>query len=285
MAVFDEQNMIALSIESTKDLVYEYIIVMKEGIDKTEEVIKIVEKKWNLNIKLVKSDLKLREARKYAFELAKDYADYYLIQDEDEIYYTENDLKSQNRYTITDLINNGYDFCMTSMINLKTDLKHTYQVDKIHDIPWYSVWLIPHPFLLKNIDNIEWNNNHGDLPSEKNFKKKYNTGNQSNPFKFDCVIKNKYRTYLRYSFTQWHDSEHSDKISLEDYVWKYDTGNSGLIPSLNEKYPNEDLYQLIDRVDDNLIYSKEILETYNEEKYIPYPSIIKKYLGLNLIYG
>ena len=40
MAVFDEQNMIALSIESTKDLVYEYIIVMKEGIDKTEEVIK-----------------------------------------------------------------------------------------------------------------------------------------------------------------------------------------------------------------------------------------------------
>ena len=252
---------------------------------KQKRLLKIVEKKWNLNIKLVKSDLKLREAIKYAFELAKDYADYYLIQDEDEIYYTENDLKSQNRYTITDLINNGYDFCMTSMINLKTDLKHTYQVDKIHDIPWYSVWLIPHPFLLKNIDNIEWNNNHGDLPSEKNFKKKYNTGNQSNPFKFDCVIKNKYRTYLRYSFTQWHDSEHSDKISLEDYVWKYDTGNSGLIPSLNEKYPNEDLYQLIDRVDDNLIYSKEILETYNEEKYVPYPSIIKKYLGLNLIYG
>ena len=206
MAVYDEQNMIALSIESTKDLVYEFIIIMKEGIDKTEEVIKIVKKKWNLNIKLIKSDLILREARKYAFKLAKDYADYYLIQDGDEIYYTENDLKSQNRETITDLIDNGYDFCLTSMINLKTDLKHTYKVDKIHNPPWYSAWLIPHPFLIKNIDNIVWNENEGDLPSENNFKKIYNTGNQRNPFKFDCVIKNKYRTYFRYSFTQWHDS-------------------------------------------------------------------------------
>ena len=285
MAVFDEQNMIALSIESTKDLVYEFIIIMKEGIDKTEEVIKIVQQKWNLNIQLIKSDLKLREARKYGFELAKDYADYYLIQDGDEIYYTENDLKSQNRQTIVDLIDNDYDLCLTSMINLKTDLRHTYKVDKNHNPPWYNSWLIPHPFLIKNIDNIVWNNNSGDLPSESNFKNIYNTGKEKNPFKFDCVIKNKYRTYLRYSFTQWHDSEHSDKISLEDFVLKYDTGNIGLIPSLKEKYPNENLYQLIDRVDDRLIFSKEIIELYNEEKYLPYPSIIKKYLDLDLIYG
>ena len=30
MAVWDEQNMIALSIESTKDIIYEYIILIKK---------------------------------------------------------------------------------------------------------------------------------------------------------------------------------------------------------------------------------------------------------------
>ena len=49
MAVWDEQNMIGLSIASTKDIVYQYIVLIQKGIDKTREVLEYCKKLWNLN--------------------------------------------------------------------------------------------------------------------------------------------------------------------------------------------------------------------------------------------
>ena len=72
--------MIALSIESTKDIVYEYIILIKKGIDKTEEVIKLCQSKWNLNLQIVYTELKLREARKLGFDMTKNFRRLFLRQ-------------------------------------------------------------------------------------------------------------------------------------------------------------------------------------------------------------
>ena len=86
MSVWDEQNMIALSLYSTKNIVTEYIIIIQPGIDKTLEVINYCKNLWNLNIKFIESDLKLRYKRELIIKESKSYADYYIIQDGDEIY-------------------------------------------------------------------------------------------------------------------------------------------------------------------------------------------------------
>ena len=66
LPVWDEQNMIGLSIASTKDIVYQYIVLIQKGIDKTREVVEYCKKIWNLNIIIIESELKLRERKKYA---------------------------------------------------------------------------------------------------------------------------------------------------------------------------------------------------------------------------
>ena len=63
MPVWDEQNMIALSLYSTKNFVTEYIIIIQKGIDKTKEVIEYCKKLWNLNITYIESNVKLRLKR------------------------------------------------------------------------------------------------------------------------------------------------------------------------------------------------------------------------------
>jgi hypothetical protein len=49
MAAWDEQQIIGLSICSTKDIVYQYIILIKTGTtDKTKEVAENCKKLWNV---------------------------------------------------------------------------------------------------------------------------------------------------------------------------------------------------------------------------------------------
>ena len=69
MPVWDEQNMIGLSIASTKSIVYQYIVLIQKGTDKTREVVKYCRDKWNLNMIIIESELKLRERKKYAIEI------------------------------------------------------------------------------------------------------------------------------------------------------------------------------------------------------------------------
>ena len=208
MPVWDEQNMIALSIYSSKSIVYQYIVLIQKGIDKTREVVEYCKKIWNLNMIIIESDLKLRERKKYAIEISKDYADYYLLQDGDEIFYTNtnslNDVKN-----ILNLINEGYTFGLTSIIFLEKDLLHTTKDEK-------CTWLVPHPFFFKNLPDIYWPNV-GDMPSydpTQIYHKIFNTGEKNIPFKFDAKIKNFRRCFLRDVFTQWHDSNYENNIEI-----------------------------------------------------------------------
>lgn len=276
MAVWDEQNMIALSIESTKDIIYEYIVIIKKGIDDTKKIVELCRDKWNLNIKIIESEMRLREVRKYACEISKDYADYYLIQDGDEIYYTTEELKSMNMKTIPELIKENYSFCSTTMIYLKGDLLNTTT---------YLTWIIPHPFLFINIpEQIKWAEV-GDMPHlEYNYNthkyKIYNEGEKSKPYKFDCGVKNFRRIFLRDSFTKWHDSYYNGTI--EEYSLNYDSRCISYLK--NDKTANID--KIINHYERNSnlnnLYS---LKKYDENEFCVYPKIIRKYIDLGLING
>lgn len=276
MAVWDEQNMIALSIESTKDIIYEYIVIIKKGIDDTKKIVELCRDKWNLNIRIIESEMRLREARKYACEISKDYADYYLIQDGDEIYYTTEELKSMNMKTIPELIEENYYFCLTTMIYLKGDLLNTTT---------YLTWIIPHPYLFINIPElIKWKEI-GDMPYlEYNYNthkyKIYCEGEKSKPYKFDCGVKNFRRIFLRDSFTKWHDSNYNGSIE------EYSLNNDPRCISYLKNDKTADIDKIINHYENNINLSNYYsLKKYDENEYCVYPRIIRKYIDLGLING
>lgn len=268
MAIWDEQNMVALSLQSTKDIVYEYIVVLKPGIDQTKEILEQCKEKWNLNMKIIESDLKLRAARKYAHDLTKEYADYYLIQDGDEVYFTTTELQRLGRKTILDLIAEGYDFACTAMIYLKDELTKTQE---------FMTWLTPHPFFFKNLPDVFWPEQ-GDMPwYDPNLGRNvYNQGEQIEPFKFDCVIKNHRRVFLRDVFTQWHDSDFEG--SIEDYA----NLHHPIVQYYREKInPNLTLDEIIELERTR----KYLFDDYSPEKYYAYPEVIRAALEKGLTRG
>ncbi len=278
MAVWDEQNMIGLSIASTKDIVYQYVILIQKGIDKTREVVEYCKNLWNLNIIIVESELKLRERRKLAVEMTKHYADYYLIQDGDEIYFTNTNNNNDVKY-ILKLIEMGYTFGSTSIVFLEKDFIHTPKDEN-------QIWLVPHPFFFKNTTDIFWSDI-GDMPSFNasiGIHKEYTTGLKNNPFKFDCKIKNFRRVFLRDVFTQWHDSNF--KGTIEEYADKYHHTVLWYRENIDS---NLDLEEIIKRYEKHVNSSLEEKfkwhKIYNQDEYHEYPYIIKKFIELNKLEG
>jgi hypothetical protein len=278
MPVWDEQNIIGLSIASTKDIVYQYVILLQKGVDKSREVIEYCRNLWNLNIIIIDTEIKLREKRKMAIDITKEYADYYLIQDADEIYYT-NTNKTNDTNKILDLIENGFTFCYTSILFLEKTFIHTSKDETL-------TWLIPHPFLFKNLPDIYFPNV-GDMPlydPNKTYHKIFDTGEKNNPFKMDCKIKNFRRIFLREVFTQWHDSDFEG--SIEEYadknhhtiLWYRENVNKNM--SLDEIINTYRLH-LESNDEENFKWQRK----YMEDEYYEYPEIIKKCIELNLLKG
>ena len=205
MPVWDEQNMIGLALASSKKFIYEYIILVEKCTDKTLDVINYCKKIWNLNIKIIHRKEKTRKSRERAIKISKDYADYYIIQDGDEIFY-ENTCDE-----ILKLIEDDITFSIAPIIFLENDFKHTANNEE-------NILMPCHPLFFKNMNDIYFPN-FGDMPwynptlsihKVKEFKK---------PLKFDCKIKNFRRNFLRDVFTKWHDSDY--KGSIEEYAFTY----------------------------------------------------------------
>ena len=215
---------------------------------------------------------------KKAVEITKNYADYYLIQDADEIYFNNSNLNNDTT-EILKLISRGFTFCYTSIIFLEKDLLHTPKDENL-------IWLTPHPFLFKNTNDIFWPDS-GDMPGcdvTKYNHKIYNTGEKNNPFKFDCKIKNFRRTFLRDVFTQWHDSDFEGTI--EEYADKYHHTVLWYRENIDKNLTLEDIIECYDKhVNSSNEEKYRWHKIYDENKYFKYPEIINKFISFNKLEG
>jgi hypothetical protein len=280
MPVWDEQNMVGLSIASTKSIVFQYIVLIQKGIDKTREVVEYCRDKWNLNMIIIESELKLRERKKYAIEISKSYADYYLLQDGDEIFFTDSQSNKTNDVTyILKLIHKGYTFGLTSIVFLEKDLIHTPKDEN-------QIWLTPHPFFFKNTPDIYWPNE-GDMPSYNpcmSYHKIYNTGEKHNPFKFDAKIKNFRRVFLREMFTPWHDSNYNGTI--EEYADEYHHTVKWYRENVDKNLSLEEIIKRYEKYINSSIEEKfKWHKIYKEDTYWEYPMIIKKFIDYGKLEG
>lgn len=268
MPVWDEQNMIGLALASSKDFIYEYIILIENCTDKTQDVINYCKKLWNLNIRLIHSNEKIRKRREMAIKISKDYANYYIIQDGDEIFY-ENTCDE-----IQKLIDGDITFSTAPIIFLENDFKHTANNEE-------NILMPCHPLFFKNMNDIYFPN-FGDMPwynptltihIVKEFKK---------PLKFDCKIKNFRRNFLREVFTNWHDSDY--KGSIEEYAFAYHHSIIWYKQNINEQ--EEDLEKMIKVFEDE--HKKDEFKwnlIYDEKKYYNYPFIINYMINNNKLKG
>ena len=260
MTVWDEQNIIGLALGSSKSFVDKYIILIEKCTDKTLDVINYCKELWNLNIEIIENNLKIRKRKELGINLSRNYTDYYIMQDGDEVFH------ENSNNIIKNIINKKYTFSTTPIVLLENDLIHTSDNDN-------NIIMPNHPFFFKNLDDIYFPNI-GDMPWYNPNKNSHSILDLKFPIKFDCKIKNYRRSFLREVFTPWHDS--NSKLSIEEYAdihhyhVKWFRENISKDLSLNE---------IISKCEDNNKNNEfKWNQIYNEEKYYKYFKIIKIFI-------
>jgi hypothetical protein len=215
-------------------------------------------------------------------DISSSYADYYIFMDGDEIYFTNPDLPNNNNDAILKLIEEGYTYCLTSFIILEKDFLHCSNDEN-------NIWSTPHPFLLKNIpDNYIWPEI-GDHPSIRqemlDINKIYNTGEKTDPFKFDCKIKNFRRLFLREVFTPWHDD-----VNFTETIEEYADKNHHTVIWYRENIDkNLTLEEIIKMYNKHINSSNEEKfrwnKVYDNKLYYEYPLIIKQFIEFGKLEG
>ncbi len=263
MTIWDEQNMIGLALASSKCFIDKYLILIQKCTDKTLDVIKYCQKKWNLNIEIINSDLKIRKRKELGIKLSKKYTDYYILQDGDEIFHDD------SKRIIEDFIEKKYTFCTTPIILLENDLIHTTDNDN-------NIIMPNHPFFFKNLDDIYFPEI-GDMPWYNPDENSHNILNLDFPLKFDCKIKNYRRSFLREVFVPWHDT--NSELSIEEYAEKHHYHVIWYRKNIDKNLKLEEIIKLCE-----IEYKKDQFKWnnyYDEEKYYKYPKILEKFICKN----
>ena len=267
MTVWDEQNMIGLALASSKSFVKKYIILIQKSTDKTLDVINYCKKLWNLDIDIIESELKIRKRKELGIKLSKQYTDYYILQDGDEIF-------CDNAYEqINKIINDGYTFASTPIILLENDLLHTHDNSDLIIMP-------NHPFLFKNLNDIYFPQI-GDMPWYNPHSEYHKVLILTKPIKFDCKIKNYRRSFLREVFTPWHDS--NSELSIEDYAYIHHYHVKWYRKNVNKNLTLDEIINLCynEKKKDEFKWN----QLYDEKKYYKYSNIIKYFIEKNKLKG
>ena len=236
MGIWDEALTLPMSLDSTRHFVDEYIVVHKPGTDNTEEVLQRCITKWGLQVHYIASNMTLRDARMYGLTRSVDYADVYLIQDGDVVFYSNGATAVQNSLPL--LYGAGYAGIRSKMVYLKHDLKHT-KVDSYKpgaEGKWgghtaNGIMLIDHLTIMRNVpgrvvmptsislDVPEMTIGPGIVPHY--------------PWKFDVSIKHPLREFLRRSFLDW--SRAGSPGTIEGWAETHDSLHLALVAERRSK--------------------------------------------------
>lgn len=279
MAIWDEALVLPLAFDSTRSVVDEYVVIHKHSTDNTLEVLRKCEVAWGLRIRYFPSNMTLREARLFAINLTKSYADVYIIQDGDEVFYDEGPTAARNGI---DLVWNGpFEVISSKMVYLKHDLSHTYldtykpgSVGKWRGHLNNNIILIPHPTIFLNRPEkiVMPADLTLDVPVYNSFEAIYH-----DPWKFDVSIKHPLREYLRQFFYEW--SKEGSINTIETYALHHDKLHADLV--------RQNMSSSLDET--ARFYVKHalvgLLALYSEEEWFPYPRAIRKYIDKGLLRG
>lgn len=261
MCIWFEENMLPLALESSKGFVDEYVIMHKESDDNTKLILDKCIKKWNLKVKYIKSNLGLKEARMECIKQSP-YADWYLIQDGDEVFYTEG--KASIYHLLPFAEKNKLDGVKTEMIYLRILLTHTRKtLPNGKD----GAKLISHFTFIKN-GAVKSCSGAGDVPETKRLKAR----TFPHRMKFDCNVKSPLRIFLRTVQWSYQNVFHAWKtMTQKEYLMKHRkiTTEEEFNKKAKEYYDAQFKY----------------LKPYKEEEYCKYPSIIKKYIDAGYVRG
>ena len=227
LCTWDEERMISLALESSKDFVSRYIVVDKNGstIPKIRECID----RWNLSTDIyVKPELGLRESRGFALTKVED-EDWILVQDGDEVFHTDGPSAIS---TLRQYMNRPNVVYCARLVNL---------VDTFHTTIEKCPVLDPHPFLYHNNGTVRLHpNSKGDQFTARSW-----LIGLPLIYKFNCAIKSHIRQVYRSKGREWHDTD--TDLLLKEYVdakynvskevpkWnlvKYDESKWGQYPDL-----------------------------------------------------
>ncbi|XNS81283.1 glycosyltransferase [Vibrio cyclitrophicus] len=274
IAAQNEEKTIEMCIRSFIDFADEIIIVTNGSIDNTRSICKKLVDEFGEKVRFFdKPDLvDLYQNREFA--LTKSKFRWVMRGDADFIAYNNED-GDKSILKFRDMLLRKKVIYPTSFniqpvnINYRWDLTAKSDVDKSKRIPYMAkAWglggtdrVFLNTPLLKFVRKGRW-----EIYS---FRKFYNRIKIEKPLYFHCTLKSDKDLFFRSERTNWRELGDFNKYPrLIDYVEKF---------VLKEKYNCKSLDEAI------RIYMEEAilpnLEEYNEDKYFPYPKVIKKLIS------
>lgn len=280
MALWDEALTLPLALDSSRRFVDEYFVVHKLGTDNTADVLQACIDKWGLHVKYLQSNMTLREARLHAMSATRNYADVFLLQDGDEVMYTEGPTAVGESLRL--LFGAGYDVISSKMVYLKHNLVSTFKDGYVPGGPgkWgghpaNGIMLIPHPTIFRNLPEYimmpeSLTEDVPQLPGRRQLI-------THEPWKFDVSIKHPLREYLRAFFYEW--SAAGSPGTIEEWAMSHDPR----VSADSAKNPDWTLLDSAQKHVDQL--ATESLMPYKESEWHPYPESIRIYINAMRLRG